>query len=121
MPQRLPAPLRLLQLSFNFAFHAARVAVHPDHHAEHENGADEQRPALVGVFAEVQPGKQPGEAKAGNYSGYEGPVNGGQQVAAADLAEVSDGDGDHQRGLHALAEGDDQCLQHSCKWGTNIL
>src|ERR1035438_1848628 len=44
----------LLQLSFNFAFHAARVAVHPEHHGEHEDGADEQGPALVSVLAEAQ-------------------------------------------------------------------
>src|ERR1022692_509435 len=111
----------LLQLSFNFALHAARVAIHPEHHAEHKNGADEQGPALVGVLAEAQPGEQPGVAKASNDSASEGPVNGGQQVAAADFTEVRDGDGDHQGGLDAFAEGDDQCLQHSCKWPMNLL
>src|SRR5580658_726944 len=106
----------LLQLSFNFAFHAARMAVHPDHHREDEDGANEQGPALIGVLAEAQAGEQPGEGKASNNSASEGPVHGRKEVAAADLAEVRDSDGDHQGGFDTFAESDDQCLQHSCKW-----
>ena len=113
-PERLPLSARvLLQTSFNFAFQLAAMAVHPDDHAEDENGADEQHPALVGVLVQVDFRKAPCRQKASNNGTYERPVDGRHQIQPAGFPEVGDGDGDHQRGLDSLAQSDHESLQHN--------
>src|SRR5579871_2958762 len=89
------------------------MPVHPEHHAEHENGACEQQPAFISVFVEVQSGEGPGADKASNYSSYECLINGGEKIGAADLTQISGGDSDHESGFHALSQGDHEGLQHA--------
>ena len=104
--------LAFLQPSFNLAFELAAVAVHPEHHAEDESGAEEEGEAFVGIGTEVDFGEAPGGDKAGKYGSYEGLVDGGEQGRAAGFFKVSDGDGDDEGGLDSFAKSDDKSLEH---------
>ena len=64
---------------------------------------------MVGSALKEQGGTDTDEDRQGDA-----PVDGGNQLVAAALAQIRKADGDNQKRLESFAEGDDKRLKHAC-------
>ncbi len=100
------------QAGLDLLLHARRGAPHPPHQREHQDRADQHRDPLEQVLVPGQPrGERGGDARERDRHAGPGEQRALEPSQAAAL-EHGQGDRQHQGGLDAFAQRDDQGFEH---------
>ncbi len=103
---------RLGDFSFDFTLHGFGCLVHEPDHGNDEGGGGEHDPAFEDIGIEVGASDDDGAEDRGRDGRAERPEDRAFELRAANFGQVGEDDADDERGFDALAEGDDECLEH---------
>ena len=103
---------QVADFTLDLALQLATGAHHEDDHGDDENGRQQHDPAFEDVLVQIHAREDDGHGDACGGGGAQRNVDGLAQVGAADLVDIGEGDADDERGLHTLAQGDDESFKH---------